>query len=96
MRPSLRFVISQAILSLAFAHVASSQRVEVRYPATLEGPRTGRVFVIFARDGSREPRLAAGSYGGTAPLFGADVSDWKPGAAAAARTSARRRGQVGA
>ncbi len=82
MRPSLRFVISQAVLSLAFAHVASSQRVEVRYPATLEGPRTGRVFVIFARDGSREPRLAAGSYGGTAPLFGADVSDWKPGAAA--------------
>ncbi len=69
-------------LSLAIPAPASAQRVEVRYDASLKGPRTGRVFLIFARNATREPRLVAGSYGGTAPLFGADVSDWKPGDAA--------------
>ncbi|MFN8669293.1 MAG: alpha/beta hydrolase-fold protein [Gemmatimonadaceae bacterium] len=82
MRHPIRLVVSQAILLLAFTRVAFPQRIEVRYAAPLEGPRTGRLFVVFARDGAREPRLQAGSYGGTAPLFGADVSEWKAGAAA--------------
>ncbi len=74
---------------LAFAHAfvvataAHAQRVEVQYAAGLNGPRTGRVFVIFSRIADREPRLVAGSYGATAPFFGADVSNWKPGENAA-------------
>ncbi|HEX4933749.1 MAG TPA: alpha/beta hydrolase-fold protein [Gemmatimonadaceae bacterium] len=82
MRFPLRAALSCAVLVLATARDGFAQRVEVRYPPSLEGPRTGRVFVVFARDGSREPRLQAGSYGGTAPMFGADVADWRPGAAA--------------
>lgn len=82
MRSLLRATLALAVLSVATAHAVSAQRVEVRYPASLTGPRTGRIFVVFARDGAREPRLQAGSYGGTVPMFAADVSDWKPGAAA--------------
>ncbi|MBK8059822.1 MAG: hypothetical protein IT358_10130 [Gemmatimonadaceae bacterium] len=82
MHALVRAAFSVVFSSLAAMHALSAQRVEVRYPASLDGPRTGRVFVVFARDGAREPRLQAGSYGGTAPLFAADVSDWKPGAAA--------------
>ncbi len=61
---------------------AQGQRVEVKYSSSLEGPRTGRLFVVFARSATREPRLLAGSYGGTAPLFAGDVSNWKSGDAA--------------
>jgi hypothetical protein len=71
-----------ALLALSFVSLAPSaraQRVEVRYDASLQGPRTGRLFVIFARNAGREPRLQAGSYGGTAPMFGADVSEWRAG-----------------
>ena len=45
----------------------------------MKGPRTGRDFVIFSRIADREPRLVAGNYGATAPFFGADVGNWKPG-----------------
>jgi len=72
--------------TLAFAHVgaraAVAQRIEVRVDPALTGPHTGRVFVIFAKNGAREPRLLAGSYGGTAPMFGADVSALAVGDAA--------------
>jgi S-formylglutathione hydrolase FrmB len=66
----------------AVALPLGAQRIEVRYDAALTGPRTGRVFVVFARTGDREPRLQAGSYSGTAPMFAADVSEWRPGQAA--------------
>jgi hypothetical protein len=66
-------------VSLVATRPASAQRVEVRYGSALAGPYTGRVFVVFARNADREPRLLAGSYNGTAPLFGADVSGWRPG-----------------
>ncbi|MEO7965597.1 MAG: hypothetical protein ABIT38_16940, partial [Gemmatimonadaceae bacterium] len=71
--------IAVALVTLGAAITASAQRVEVRYAGSLHGPRTGRLFVVFARNATREPRLLAGSYGGTAPLFAADVSDWKAG-----------------
>ena len=39
-------------------------------------------MVIFARSADREPRFLAGSYGGSVPFYGIDVSAWKPGATA--------------
>ena len=78
----LRCLFSGALLLVA-AQAARAQSVEVRYASPLEGPRTGRLFVIFARTAAREPRLQAGSYGGTAPMFAADVSDWRAGQPAA-------------
>ncbi|MSR03455.1 MAG: enterochelin esterase-like enzyme [Gemmatimonadetes bacterium] len=42
-------------------------------------PITGRAFVIFTRDNSREPRLQAGSYAGGVPFFGVDVSELEAG-----------------
>ncbi len=61
---------------------AAAQKVEVRFASDLSGPQTGRLFVIFSRSATGEPRTTAGSYGGTAPFFGADVSNWKAGDAA--------------
>ncbi len=61
---------------------AAAQQVEVRFASDLSGPQTGRLFVIFSRSPTGEPRTTAGSYGGTAPFFGADVSNWKAGDAA--------------
>ena len=78
----LRSALLTALLFSALATPSAAQRVEVRYAAPIEGPRTGRLFVIFARNGQREPRLQAGSYGATAPMFAADVSDWRAGAPA--------------
>jgi hypothetical protein len=53
---------------------------EISYPASLDqGPITGRVFVIISRNSQREPRLQAGSYGGSVPFFGVDVDALKPG-----------------
>jgi hypothetical protein len=56
---------------------------EVTYPASLDpGPVTGRVFVIISRNAIPEPRFQAGSYGGSVPFFGLDVSRMKPGESA--------------
>jgi len=60
--------------------IASAQRVQVTLdPSLAKGERTGRVFVFFSHSQDREPRLAAGSYGGSVPFFGADVSQWRAG-----------------
>ncbi len=68
---------------LLVATSALAQRVEVTLdPAVTKGEVTGRVFVFFGRGGEREPRLQAGSYGGSIPFFGVDVEGWKPGMAA--------------
>ncbi len=78
----LTALFTMSVAALGAARPAAAQQVEVRYDAALKGPRTGRVFLIFTKNPTREPRLMAGSYGGTAPLFGADVNDWKAGDAA--------------
>src|ERR1019366_1387756 len=63
-----------ALLPLAMAPVAG-QRVQIKLdPSIASGPLTGRVFVFFSRNETREPRLQGGSYGGSAPFFGLDVS----------------------
>lgn len=61
----------------------AAQTVEiVTSPAAHPGPITGRAFVIFTRDSTREPRLQAGSYAGGVPFFGVDVEGLEAGRAA--------------
>jgi len=58
----------------------SSLRFEVSFPSSVRAePITGRVFVTVSKTGGREPRLEAGGWGDTSPLFGADVEELKPG-----------------
>lgn len=57
----------------------SETRFEISYPASLDsGPITGRVFVMISRTDRVEPRLQAGSYGGSIPFYGLDVNGLKP------------------
>jgi len=79
-----------ALMLLAFSMLvpfaAGAARVtfEISYPSSLDpGPITGRVFVMISRSNQQEPRLQAGSYGGSVPFFGVDVDQLKPGDAAA-------------
>jgi hypothetical protein len=59
---------------------ATGLQFQVSYPAALEkGPVTGRLFVMISRDNRLEPRLQAGSYGGSVPFFGQDVNAIKAG-----------------
>ena len=61
----------------------TAQRVEVSFPSSVHAtPITGRLILIVSRDSAREPRFRAGSYGGTQPFFGLDVSALAPGATA--------------
>jgi hypothetical protein len=65
------------------ASAADAQRVDVTLePSVASNAMTGRLFVFFAKNENREPRLQAGSYGGSVPFFGADVEQWRPGSAA--------------
>jgi hypothetical protein len=58
-------------------------RFDISFPSSLHpSPVTGRVFVMISRRQHPEPRLQAGSWGDAPPLFGADVSELKPGEAA--------------
>jgi hypothetical protein len=67
------------LLSIS-ASVADAQRVEVTLaPTVAKSAVTGRLFVFFSKTANREPRLQAGSYGGSVPFFGADVDQWRPG-----------------
>src|SRR6185295_5812129 len=59
---------------------AADARFEVSYPAgTANGPITGRVFVVVSKNNRVEPRLQAGSYGGSVPFYGLDIHALKPG-----------------
>ena len=83
MRRSSYALASTLIACLASATPAVAQQAVVSLaPSAAAGPITGRLFVIFARAGDREPRFLAGSYGGSVPFYGVDVSAWKPGTTA--------------
>jgi putative esterase len=59
----------------------SQVRFEIRVPPSVRAEKlTGRVYVILTHDERREPRLQVGRVG--APLFGHDVEQLTPGAAA--------------
>ncbi len=67
---------------------AADLRFEISYPAGLDnGPITGRVFVTISKNDRVEPRLQAGSYGGSVPFYGLDVNALKPGDSAVIDTS---------
>jgi hypothetical protein len=55
-------------------------KFETSFPASVHAEAiTGRVFVMLSREKDPEPRLRAGAWGDASPLFGADVSNLKPG-----------------
>ncbi|MGE0100840.1 MAG: alpha/beta hydrolase-fold protein [Blastocatellales bacterium] len=67
-------------LAATAGHSAAGGRFEISYPAGLDGgPITGRVFVMISKSDRVEPRLQAGSYGGSIPFYGLDVNGMKPG-----------------
>src|SRR5581483_12329869 len=54
-------------------------RVEVSWPASVRaGPTTGRLLLMFSREGEPEVRLQAG-WVNSPPIFGVDVDAMKPG-----------------
>jgi len=58
----------------------SSLRFKISFPAAAHAqPITGRVFVVITSRQMPEPRMQAGFWGDTAPLFGVDVDELKPG-----------------
>src|SRR5579862_6501743 len=67
----------------ARAAAAENLKFEISFPSSVHPqPITGRMFVIVTREKQPEPRIQAGFWGDTAPLFGADVAQLKPGEAA--------------
>lgn len=70
-------LVSQGV-SAAEARSARRLRFEVAFPEAVGSqPLTGRMFVILARDGGREPRFQVGRYG--VQLFGLDFEGLGPG-----------------
>jgi hypothetical protein len=76
--------VRATVVALFVSHSAvHAQRIQVTLgPSVARGPVTGRVFVFFSKSATREPRMQAGSYGGSEPFFGVDVEALAPGAAA--------------
>lgn len=89
-RGALAAILTLAVLApRAYSHDASGPRFELSFPASAHaGPITGRVFVYISRHRAPEPRLQAGSWWGTAPFFGKDVSALRPGGEAVIDSSA--------
>jgi len=77
-------LVALAMPSSVWAKVQNSgPRFKVSFPASAHAePMTGRVFVMISNKDRPEPRLQAGSWGDTSPLFGVDVEQLKPGQAA--------------
>ena len=58
---------------------AAEEKIEVSFPAAAHaGAITGRVFVVVSTKDKPEPRLVAGSWGDSGPLFGVDVNALAP------------------
>jgi hypothetical protein len=93
MKPRFPFIAGLALclslLAVYSGHTApATVRFEISYPSSLDnGPITGRVFVMISKTDRIEPRLQAGSYGGSVPFFGRDVNALKPGDQAVIDTS---------
>lgn len=86
MRLKARGMGGAAVCSLIFLLAAShaeSETFEISFPASVHaGAITGRAFVVISAKDQPEPRLAAGSWGDSGPLFGVDVNALAPGQAA--------------
>ena len=83
---ALAAVVLGALATSAAARPAapsSSLRFKISFPAAAHAAAiTGRVFVMISQRADPEPRLQAGSWGDTPPIFGSDVTQLKPGEAA--------------
>jgi len=81
----LRFAAILGLLllpgSLAARAATFGPQVEIEFsPSAHAQPITGRVYFFLTADGNREPRFQSGGTGQTAPFFGVDVSQLRPGA----------------
>ncbi|PYT73740.1 MAG: hypothetical protein DMG42_11830, partial [Acidobacteria bacterium] len=68
-----------AVGCLAFflfsADAQAAQRFEISFPTAVHaGSITGRAYVVITKTDTPEPRLVAGSWGDSGPLFGVDVN----------------------
>ncbi len=93
MKTNLKNILSGAVLATVVllarsapakaAPQTSAEKFEVSFPASAHaGAITGRVFVVISKTDKPEPRLAAGSWGDSGPLYGADVNALAPEQAA--------------
>jgi hypothetical protein len=81
-REILSWMGSVAFLLLA-AGAQAAEKFEISFPAAMHAAAiTGRAFVVIAKTDTPEPRLVAGSWGDSGPLFGVDVTALAPGQAA--------------
>lgn len=82
MRTCLGEVLSAVgcvVFFLFSADAQAAQKFEISFPATVHaGPVTGRAFVVITKTDTPEPRLVAGSWGDSGPLFGVDVNKLAP------------------
>src|SRR5207244_7542873 len=76
-------VICLSIHMQTWAAPAPLLRFEISFPEAISSrPVTGRVFVVISKENSPEPRMQAGFWGDSAPLFGRDVNQLRPGQSA--------------
>jgi Putative esterase len=71
--------VLSAVGCLAFflfsADAQAAQRFEISFPTAVHaGSITGRAYVVITKTDTPEPRLVAGSWGDSGPLFGVDVN----------------------
>jgi hypothetical protein len=83
------WVVAAIVLAIAYFFGSSAYagaddtRFEIAFPASAHSqPITGRVYVMITRDPLHEPRLQVGNWADSAPFFGVDVDQLKPGDAA--------------
>src|SRR5690242_14106694 len=84
---ALTLLVLLPLMSVPAAARAQRARIVLDQSAA-SAPITGRLFLFLARTNDREPRFQAGSYGGSVPFFGVDVSALAPGQAATIDASA--------
>jgi len=80
---SVAIVLLTASVHAAANPNAAEEKIEVSFPASAHaGAITGRVFVVITTKDKPEPRLTAGGWGDSGPLFGVDVNALAPEQAA--------------
>jgi hypothetical protein len=77
-----RATVNTVQASVEPSPAAPQLRIDISSSLNQSQPVTGRLFLIIASDSSREPRLQAGGWRSSAPLFAVDVDQIKPGASA--------------
>ncbi len=93
MKINLRTILCGAICAAVFSlsagvcakanPQAAGEKFEVSFPtAAHAGAITGRVFVVISAKDKPEPRLVAGAWGDSGPLYGVDVNALAPEQAA--------------